>query len=98
VALALATWGGVRVLAGTTALLILCVFTLVNLAVLALRRRPSPAGHFRAPTAFPVLGALSCAYLATPWSGRPVQEYGIAGVLLVVGLVLYAANRAFGRG
>lgn len=91
-ALALASWGGVRALGGTTALLLLCVFTLVNAAALVLRRKPVAHAHFRAPTVFPLLGVVSCAYLASPWAGRDVQQYWIAGVLLAVGFVLYAAN------
>jgi amino acid transporter len=92
VALVLASWSGVRTLGGTTALLLLCVFALVNVAVLVLRARPVAHGHFRAPTVFPVLGAVSCVYLASPWAGRDPAQYRIAGVLLLVGLVLFALN------
>jgi amino acid transporter len=91
-ALALASWGGVRALGGTTALLLLVVFTIVNVAVLVVRRRPVEHDHYRAPTVFPVLGFVSCAYLASPLSGRDPQQYKIAGVLLAVGAVLFAAN------
>jgi amino acid transporter len=92
IALALASWGGVRALGGTTALLLLCVFTLVNAAVLVLRRRPVAHDHYRAPTLCPILGVVSCAYLASPWSGREVQQYWIAGVLLLIGAVLFIVN------
>jgi amino acid transporter len=91
-ALGLASWGGVRALGGTTALLLLGVFTIVNAAVLVLRARPVEHEHFRAPTLFPVLGMLSCAYLASPWSGRDPEQYRIAGVLLLLGLVLFGVN------
>jgi APA family basic amino acid/polyamine antiporter len=80
-------------LGGTTALLLLCVFTVVNVAVLVLRKEHVEHEHFRAPTVVPVLGALSCAFLASPLSGREPKEYAIAGVLLVVGVVLWAVNR-----
>ena len=40
----------VALLGGTTALLLLCVFTVVNIAVLVLRRSPVDHEHFRAPT------------------------------------------------
>jgi amino acid transporter len=93
-AIGLACWGGVRTLGGTTALLLLCVFTLVNLAVLVLRMKPVAHDHFRAPTLCPVLGIISCAYLASPWSGRDPAQYRVAGVLLIIGLVLYAVNWA----
>ena len=93
-AIGLACWGGARMLGGTTALLLLCVFTLVNIAVLVLRLRPVGHDHFRAPTLCPILGIFSCAYLASPWSGRDTAQYRVAGVLLLVGLVLYAVNWA----
>ncbi|MGW0182195.1 APC family permease [Nocardia sp. NPDC003345] len=77
-------------LGGTTALLLLVVFTIVNIAVLVLRRDEVGHHHFRTPTALPVVGALSCAYLATPFTDRNPQQYAIAGVLLAVGVVLWA--------
>ena len=92
VALVLASWSGVRTLGGTTALLLLCVFALVNLAVLVLRARPVEHAHYRAPTILPVLGLISCVYLATPLAGRDPAQYRIAGVLLVVGIALFAIN------
>jgi hypothetical protein len=33
---------------------------------------------------------MCCAYLATPFTDRNPQQYAIAGVLLVVGVVLWA--------
>lgn len=92
VALLLAGWSGVRTLGGTTALLLLCVFAFVNLAVLVLRARPVAHAHYRAPTIAPVLGLISCVYLATPFAGRELMQYEIAGVLLIVGIGLFAAN------
>jgi amino acid transporter len=92
VALVLASWSGVRTLGGTTALLLLCVFALVNLAVLVLRARPVEHAHYRAPTILPVLGLISCVYLATPLAGRDPAQYRIAGVLLVVGIALFGVN------
>ena len=50
--------GEVPALGGTTALLLLCVFTVVNVAVLVLRRDPVEHKHFRTPTILPVLGAI----------------------------------------
>jgi amino acid transporter len=89
-------------LGGTTALLLLMVFAVVNVAVLVLRRRPIDEDHFRTPTFLPVIGALACAYLATPFAGRPVVQYKIAGVLLAIGVVLWGVtvlvNRRSGRG
>jgi APA family basic amino acid/polyamine antiporter len=84
--------GAVPALGGTTALLLLLVFTVVNVAVLVLRRDHVDADHFRTPTVLPVVGALACAFLATPWAGRPGEQYRIAGVLLVVGVLLWGVT------
>jgi amino acid transporter len=94
--------GGVPALGGTTALLLLCVFTVVNVAVLVLRRDPVEHAHFRTPTFLPVVGGLCCAFLAGPWTGRDPVQYRIGGILLAIGVVLWvvtvAVNRATGTG
>src|SRR5690606_20233997 len=90
--LGLAAWGGVRALGGTTALLLLCVFALVNVAVLVLRRQPSDRPHYRAPVVLPLFGVVSCVYLASPLSGRDPEQFKIAGVLLALGIVLWGVN------
>lgn len=81
--------GKVSELGGTTALLLLAVFTVVNIACLVLRRDPQSHQHFRAPTALPIIGALACAYMVGPWTGRNPDQYTIAGVLLAIGVVLW---------
>jgi amino acid transporter len=93
VAFGLIFFADLTALGGTTALLLLVVFTVVNVAVLVLRRDPVEHAHFRAPTAIPVIGAVACAYLASPLSGRAGADYRVAGVLLVVGAVLWAVTR-----
>jgi basic amino acid/polyamine antiporter, APA family len=80
------------VLGGTTALLLLAVFTIVNVAVLVLRKQKVEHKHFRAPTWAPVVGVFLCGFLATPLSGRPVTQFIIAGILLVVGFLLWLIN------
>jgi len=80
----------IAVLGGTTALLLLAVFSVVNIAVLVLRKDPPPEGAFRTPTFLPVLGAIFCAYLVTPLSGRPQAQYLVAGALILLGIVLWA--------
>ncbi|WP_328323667.1 APC family permease [Kribbella sp. NBC_00382] len=77
-------------LGGTTALLLLCVFAVVNVAVLVLRRDRVEHKHFHAPTALPVLGFILCIYLASPLSGRAKADYKIAGYLMIVGIGLWA--------
>ncbi len=82
--------GGISDLGGTTALLLLAVFTVVNIACLVLRKDPQSHKHFRAPTVLPIIGALFCAFLVGPWTGRNPAQYTIAGVLLAIGVVLWA--------
>ena len=94
VAVILVSTADIGKLGGTTSLLLLIVFTIVNVACLVLRREKAEHKHFRAPTWAPVLGAITCAYLAIPvLSGRPWDDYKIAGYLLLAGLVLWGINR-----
>ena len=79
----------VAVLGGTTALLLLGVFSVVNLAVLVLRRDVPDRKYFRAPTVLPIIGMITCLYLVTPLTGRSSTQYVVAGWLLVVGVVLF---------
>ncbi|ATU90481.1 APC family permease [Phyllobacterium zundukense] len=92
--------GEVPALGGTTALLLLFVFTVVNIAVLVLRRERVDHTHFRTPTFLPVLGAISCAFFAGPWTGRDSVQYKIAGILIGIGIALWVVtilvNRATG--
>lgn len=93
-----ASENAVVVLGGTTALLLLAVFAVVNVAVLVLRRDPVTHDHFVAKTPLPVIGAIACLYLVTPLSGRGGLQYEVAGLLLGLGIILWAitwfANRA----
>jgi APA family basic amino acid/polyamine antiporter len=88
----------VETLGGTTALLLLGVFTVVNAAVLVLRKDPVDAQHFVAPTVIPVIGVIACAFFVGPWTDRDTEQYEVAGWLLAVGIVLWIitwfANRA----
>lgn len=84
--------GSVPQLGGTTALLLLCVFTVVNVAVLVLRKDKAAHKHFVAPSILPIIGAISCAFLVGPWTGRNPQQYTIAGILLAIGVVLWVVT------
>ncbi|ADT97686.1 APC family permease [Mycolicibacterium gilvum] len=87
---AFASSNAISILGGTTSLLLLSVFAVVNVAVLVLRRDVVRAGgHFTTPTALPVIGFLASLYLVLPFSGRPVQQYIVAGGLVVIGVVLF---------
>ncbi|MBB2911131.1 amino acid transporter [Streptosporangium becharense] len=95
IAAILVATGEVSTLADTTVLLLLCVFTMVNVAVLVLRRERVEHYHFRAPTWMPVLGAVVCAVLALPVTGRGADIYLRAGGLVALGVVLWFVNRLF---
>ncbi|MGI8646552.1 MAG: APC family permease [Nocardioides sp.] len=91
----------VAALAGTTGLLLLVVFTVVNIACLVARRRdPGAESSFRAPTPIPIIGAVACAFLVGPWARDPEDyiQYKIAGGLLAVGIVLWALTWFTNRG
>jgi APA family basic amino acid/polyamine antiporter len=74
-------------------LLLLVVFTSTNLAVIVLRKEVVEHDHVRVPLVLPVLGLASCVLLATQQSAA---TYARAGVLLLVGLVLYGLSRLGG--
>jgi basic amino acid/polyamine antiporter, APA family len=95
IAIVLVAVGDISQLGGTTALLLLLVFTIVNIAVLVLRRDPVEHNHFRAPTWMPFAGIALCGFLVTPLAGQPLQRYAIAGVLLAVGAILWLVNYWF---
>jgi amino acid transporter len=90
--------GGVKQLAEATVLLLLVVFTVVNISLVILKRRSGePTGQFEVPVIVPVLGALVCATLIVTRvqaalvsndSGTKAAPL-IAGVVIAIGLVLY---------
>ncbi|MBD8140973.1 APC family permease [Frigoribacterium sp. CFBP 13605] len=89
----------VAVLGGTTSLLLLTVFALVNVVVLVLRRDTVSHGHFRAGTVLPIVGVVACLWLVLPVSsGRGAEQYTIAGGLLAIGVVLWLATFVSRRG
>ncbi len=90
----------VEALAGTTGLLLLVVFSVVNVACLVVRRDRSVEPSFRAPTVVPVLGAVACAFLVGPWARDPEDyvQYEIAAGLLLLGVVLWALTWFTNRG
>ncbi len=91
----------ISTLGGTTSLLLLAVFAVVNVAVLVLRKDVQADGaHFKTPTWLPVVGFVTSLYLVLPLSGRPLQQYVLAIALVILGVVLFgvtlAINRALG--
>jgi len=91
VALLLALTGNIATLARATALLLLSVFAIINLALCVLKtRRGEPAGHFEIPRIVPAGGILVCALMI---AHAKRGELTIAAILLVMILVLYALLR-----
>lgn len=85
-------------LSTTTALLLLAVFTVVNVACLVLRR-DDREGFFRSPGPTPILAAiLSIALIAIPWGERDPLVYRVAAGMLGVGIVLWALTWLTNRG
>ncbi|WP_229676284.1 APC family permease [Polaromonas eurypsychrophila] len=89
--------GEIPALGGTTALLLLAVFTVVNIAVLVLRREKVDHRHFRTSVVLPVVAALCCVLLLGPWTGRDPVQYTIAAALLSIGVLLWGATVLFQR-
>jgi APA family basic amino acid/polyamine antiporter len=91
---AFANSDAIAVLGGTTSLLLLGLFAMVNIAVLVLRRDADAASrrHFSTPGLLPVVGCVTSLYLVTPLSGRPGQQYLLAAILVVSGALLSAVT------
>jgi len=86
-AVGLAASGGVQILAQTTSLLLLCVFSVLHVGLLRLKRSaPAPAGTFRTPSWTPLVGLLLCVVLAGQF---PPGAYLRALGVLVLGSLLY---------
>jgi amino acid transporter len=91
--------GSVKQLAESTVLLLLIVFTVVNVSLVALKRRPGePRGGFEPPLLVPVFGALVCLLLivvrvqsaitSSDAAQRPAPL--IAGAIISISIALYA--------
>jgi basic amino acid/polyamine antiporter, APA family len=91
----LVSTGDVGDLANTTVVLLLLVFIVVNIAVLVLRRDRVSHSHFTTPIVIPILAILTIIVLLFQ---QESEIFLRAGILLLVGLVLYAVNYAVKRG
>ncbi|MGW5053685.1 APC family permease [Actinokineospora sp. NPDC004072] len=87
--LVLALTGQVAALAETLVLLLVIVFTVVNVAVIVLRRDSADTDHFRVPTLVPWLGIGSCVLLMTQID---LTVWLRGAVLIALALVLAAVN------
>jgi APA family basic amino acid/polyamine antiporter len=84
-------------LASVTALLLLGVFAVVNVACLVLRR-DGRESMFRSPGITPLIAALACLFLIGPWVDRDGIVYEIAAALLLIGVVLWLLTWLTNRG
>ena len=71
-------------------MLLLGVFTIVNVSVLVLRRDPARHRHFRTPTPLPALGAIVSLVLI---ADNYVETFLRSGILLLVAFGLWSLNR-----
>src|SRR5215212_10093256 len=79
-------------LSTTTVVLLLLAFIMVNISVLALRGDQVDHEHFRTPSIFPILGIVVSASLLIYAAIDDWTVFGLAGLLLGIGLVLYGVN------
>jgi APA family basic amino acid/polyamine antiporter len=94
---ALALIGNIKELASATVLLLLCVFVVVNMALVVLKRRAGePPGRFEVPLIVPLLGALVCLSLIVVRvsEGDLLAPAIAAGLLVLIG-VLYVVTGAY---
>jgi basic amino acid/polyamine antiporter, APA family len=79
-------------LGSTTVVLLLIAFVMVNISVLVLRRDEVGHEHFRTPTVFPILGAVIAGGLLIYQAVSDPTVFGLAALLLVVGVILYGVD------
>ena len=79
-------------LSTTTVVLLLLAFIMVNISVLVLRSDEVEHEHFRTPSVFPILGILVSASLLIYTAIDDWTVFGLAGLLLGIGVVLYGVN------
>jgi basic amino acid/polyamine antiporter, APA family len=79
-------------LGSTTVVLLLLAFIMVNVSVMVLRGDRVDHEHFRTPTIFPILGIVVSAVLLIYTAINDWTIFGLAGLLLAIGLVLYVVN------
>jgi amino acid transporter len=78
--------GDIKALASSTVLLLLSVFTIVNVALVILKRREGePKGDFEVPVFVPMLGAFVCSALIVT---RLFQTGDFTAPLIAIGLIL----------
>jgi amino acid transporter len=94
IAAVLVATGDLDDLADTTVALLVCVFAIVNVCVLVLRRDPVDHDHFTVPSAVPVGGIVISITLLTQVEAG---TYLRAAILLSIGALLWVLNWLFVR-
>ncbi len=94
IAILLALSGTIQFLAQTTATLILVLFVLVNLSLVAIKRREPENSGFQVPWVIPVLAIISNLILVT-FASQASHLLSLA--FATVGLILIGLNRAIAR-
>src|SRR5215204_5090968 len=79
-------------LSTTTVVLLLLAFIMVNISVLVLRGDEVEHEHFRTPSVFPILGIVVSASLLIYTAINDWTVFGLAGLMLGIGLLLYGVN------
>ena len=85
-------------LSSTTVVLLLSAFVVVNVSVLVLRRDRVDHEHFTTPTVLPILGIVVSGALLIYTAISNFQVFGLALLLIGVGIVLYVINVFAKRG
>jgi basic amino acid/polyamine antiporter, APA family len=81
--------GDLEKLADTTVALLVCVFAVVNVCVLVLRREEVGHEHFRVPSVLPVIGVAISIALLTQVEG---EAFARAGIVMALGVALWFVN------
>lgn len=90
--------GDIGALAASTVLLLLIVFTVVNVALLILQRRPGEAkGQFEVPSIVPLLGAIICSVLIVVRIGQGEWTAPVIAIGLIVAIVALFYLTGVGR-
>nr|MBA2511365.1 APC family permease [Rubrobacteraceae bacterium] len=79
-------------LSSTTVVLLLSAFVVVNISVLVLRRDRVDHEHFTTPSVLPILGIVVSSALLIYAAISDIQVFGLAALLIGIGVVLYVVN------
>lgn len=96
-AVVLISIGTLEDLAVTTVILLLLVFTMVNISVLVLRSERVDHAHFTTRAIFPVLGiVISLVLLIKLATDQDLKVFVITAIVLAVGVLLWVVTRLLG--